>query len=304
MRRLTGLHLLAVVTIALVSLGVAVVTFGVLDSTGSSDNGITSIGGAIVGFALAFGGLSTLFRSLERANHDDRTRILEREVAELSQKLLRGAPRPPGYSVELLEHHRLVLARPTGFESKGGVILDIQEPDGVDEKRPTQVLDAIPARLFVNYIPGPRSMTPDDYYRDYVERTKDNHVFDVMGIERTIIGSDPGTCDALRVTTRRRARVTLRVDPISGRLNRSMDVLPRHEWDAVDVGPCTVEVPTGDLTTTFKHQVVVPYRQSVVVCFNTELERVFFVGFEDDETHFVDHVEAFHQCLRSLRFLT
>ena len=98
--------------------------------------------------------------------------------------------------------------------------------------------------------------------------------------------------------------MTLRVDPISGRLHRSIDVLPRKEWDAVEIGPCTVEVATGDLTTTFKHQVVVPYRQSVVVCFNTELERVFFIGFEDDETHFVEHVEAFHQCLRSLRFLT
>ena len=305
MTRVMGFHLVVVVTITIMSLCVAVVTFGVLDSSGSSDDGVTTIGGAIVGFSVAFVGLGALFRSLQQADHGNEVRRLEQEVQVLSGKLIRGAPRPLGYSVELLERHRLVLARPTSYVSKGGVILDIQEPDVRDRAAPVQVLDAVPARLFVNYIPAPPGVCTDRYYREYVEHTKDNHVYDVMGVERTIIGSDQETCDALRVTTRRRARVTMRVDAISGRLQRTIEPIARSEWDAVGTDSPIVEVATEELEhDDFKCQVVVAYRQSIAICLRPELEQVFFVGFEDDELHFVDHVEAFHQCLRSMRFLT
>ena len=308
-----GFDLFAVITIAGMSLGVAVVTYGVLKSSGAADAGATQLGGAVVGFVASFGLISRVYKQLVRGAEQAEqrqwiaeNRRLNDQVDELSQKLIRGAPRPEGYSVELLEQHKLVLARPSGFESRGGVILDIQEPESKVEKEGKRLIDFVPARLYVNYMPAPAKQTADEYYRGYHERACASTRHDVMAVERTSVGSDGDACEALKVTTRRCVRVTLRADSVPGRFTRSIEPLPRDEWlphRAVISPERFAPVEEVD-DPAYEDEAVVALRTTVVVCLNRAIDKVYFFAFEDDEENFTHNVAILNRCLRSVRFLT
>ena len=165
-RRDAAMNAVIVAALILLNIGVAIVCFGVLSSSAEWSNG-WALGGAIAGFAVSFvvtfgaydklraasDGLNqeqqALRQELERTRADLAAQQEEgqRKLDELRGKLIRGAPRPKDFDVEVDERQRLVIARPQGWEPKGGIIFSYRAT--VDETQP----DRFPATLQVSAAP-------------------------------------------------------------------------------------------------------------------------------------------------------
>jgi len=150
----------------LLNLVVAAICFGLLSSSADWSNG-WALGGAVAGFAvtfmLTFGAYSRLSTASDGRNSERRRLVDElketraqlesvrtdgqQKLDELRGKLIRGAPRPVDFEIEVDERQRLVIARPNEWVPKGGVIFSYRAPR--DETSP----DRIPAQLQVVAVP-------------------------------------------------------------------------------------------------------------------------------------------------------
>lgn len=304
---------MVVALVALMSALVAFLTYGVLDSTGTADEPAFSIGGAIVGFVVAFGLLSSLLKWLQRADNDriigDAHQEIERLRAkndELSSQLIRGLSLPDGYTAEVLEHHKLVMARPESFVSRGGVILDLTASNMENGDDDEHLVDAVPARLYVNYQPAPHE-DAQTFYDEYADRASLNPRFELMGVERMFVGVEERPRPALKVMTRSVAAVSITRHQFSGEYKLSSVLLKRDQWPASpdELDSAEIKVSGDSLDDPgFEEQITVAMRTAMVVCLHPQLKRVFFFVFEDDEVDFTHSVQALHRCIRSVRFLT
>lgn len=305
-----GFSLVVVLSIAAASLLVASVTFGVLESSGQVADSTRSLGGAVVGFLASFSIISLTYSRLLRLQStainrglQDRNSTLSRQVEELSQQLIRGAERPSGYDIEVLDQHRIVMARPREYTSRGGVIVDLEQPD--DPGAEDGTIDLVPARLFVKYIPAPEGTTVAQYYRDYAERAGNSALVEMMACERTVVGADMRAVPSLRVTSQGVMAVTVKRDPTTKTVKRHTRLIPRSSWDQItESEEPRITLPPDEDDTGTSHTFHLRVRLANVVCLHPDLEKVFFFGFEDDEDDFVDSVEALNRSLRSVRFLT
>ncbi|MDP8973555.1 MAG: hypothetical protein M3N45_10400 [Actinomycetota bacterium] len=110
MRKDKIIDLVAVVTIALVGLLTAYVCFGLLQSEASGEFQQYSVGGAIAGALASVSLLSTTYLQIRKSGSE--IQKLRETNQELQQKIIRGAPRPPGFDTEVSERQRIVLAGP------------------------------------------------------------------------------------------------------------------------------------------------------------------------------------------------
>src|SRR5687768_6234218 len=155
-----------IVIIAAIGLFTAFLTFGILSSQASAQIQQYSVGGAIAGALVSWGVLGTLYRQfrqssdsfrqlkesnerlqetlergdqlkeLQEANErlqeilarGDELRDLRKRNEELQQKLIRGAPRPDEYEIEISDREKIVLARPSKWIPRGGVLFDFELP--------------------------------------------------------------------------------------------------------------------------------------------------------------------------------
>jgi hypothetical protein len=117
--------LAATVVIAAVGLGVAVVTFGVLQSSTTGNAGGYEVGGAIAGFLVSTAALGSFY--LQQRKSSSELNALRAKNLELAQKLIRSVPRPEEWEIELDERQRIALARPKQWYPRGGVIFDFQD---------------------------------------------------------------------------------------------------------------------------------------------------------------------------------
>ena len=326
-----GVNLVAVAVVTALSAAAAWLTYGVLDSTGAAEQPGLRLGGAVVGFLGTFGLLAGLLKWLQKFDRDgelseaqqrirDLTKKNERDEAlttamqeirelraknsDLSSQLVRGLTLPDGYVAEIIDHHKLVVARPDSFVSRGGVILDYtakapDQPNG-DEF----LVDVVPAHLWVSFQPSD-SDDPDKFYREYAERARHNPRVELMSLERTFIGPEERPRAALKVTTRSVARVIVSRDPAVERCKLTTVPMKRDEWPEpglLDRGQ--LRVAWSELADPgFERIVNVPIRTAMVACLHQQSERVFFFVFEDDEDDFTEAVGSFHCCLRSVQFL-
>jgi hypothetical protein len=305
-----GFNLIVVLAIAAASLVAAFITFGLLDSGGQIEDNSRSLTGAIVGFVVAFSAISLAYSRLLQLqltgmsrSLQDRNSELTREVEELRQQVIRSAERPTGYDIEVLDQHGMVMARPREYQSRGGVIIDVEQRDRLLEEG-SEDFDPVPARLFVKYIPAPKKVTPDVYNEAYANRASESSLYELKACERTVVGGDDKATTALRVTTAGISSVTLTKDRLSGELKRHARAIERSRWDDIELLESPNLLPSSSLGD-IEHSKVVYVRQrmTTVVCFHQDLSKVFFFGFEDDEYDFVNSVEALNRSLRSVRFL-
>ena len=305
-----GFNLIAVLLIAAASLVAAFITFGLLNSSGQIEDSSRSLTGGIVGFVVAFSAISLAYGRLLQfqvtaLSHSlqERNSELNREVEELRQQVIRSAERPAGYDIEVLDQHGMVMARPREYQSRGGVIIDVEQRDLLVEDG-SKDFDPVPARLFVKYIPAPNKVTPDVYYEAYANRAAESSLYELKACERTVVGGDDKATTALRVTTSGINSVTLTKDKLSGELKRHSRAIERSRWDDIEILETPNVLPSSSLGD-IEHSKVVYVRQrmTTVVCFHQDLSKVFFFGFEDDEYDFVNSVEALNRSLRSVRFL-
>ncbi len=134
----------ALVIIVGLSLLVAWVTFGLLDSSATADVRGYKLGGSIAAFAFTFGVLTTAFFSMYKlftANDvkelsqrkdaefkdyaqktNEQLKEYAKRVEELQAKLIRGAPCPVGYTIDVDERHKVVFSRPNGWNPLDGYL--------------------------------------------------------------------------------------------------------------------------------------------------------------------------------------
>ena len=116
-------------------LGAAYVCFGVLKSTAQGQFQSYSVGGAIAGALVSWGVLTSVYLQLRGSSNE--LRELRNRTEELQNKVIRGAPRPLGFEIEVDERQRIVLARPKEWRPKGGTIFFLEQRDAAqaDEQK-------------------------------------------------------------------------------------------------------------------------------------------------------------------------
>src|SRR4051812_26090290 len=117
--------LFAVCVCVIFALITAYLTFGILQSQATTQNTVYSLGGAIAGALVSFSIFFVAYRQLITSSGEEEK--LRDRIQELQQKLIRGAPRPKSFEIEVDERLRLVLARPGNWEPKGGTIFDFEQ---------------------------------------------------------------------------------------------------------------------------------------------------------------------------------
>ena len=209
----------ALTLIALLGLAAAAVCFGLLQSQAKAGTGY-SISGAIVGSLLSWSALGSLYLNLRRDTREFSD--LKRENRELAQKLLRSAPRPTGFELEVDEHQRVVLARPREWERGGGTIFDYQlaAPH-------MQQGDVFPARFALYFEPLAPDLTVEQFYSrtkevydEYMSRLGASYTSEIVQV-----GGAEGV-GSLKFSVQAYARVSL--------LSSGEPGMARGSWSYVD----------------------------------------------------------------------
>ncbi len=115
------------ITIFAVSVLVGWIFFGILQSTAQVTVQNWSLGGAIAGFAFSAILLTSItFQFYKQVTADELSKYRD-QIAELQSKLIRGAPTPPGHSIEVDEKHKLVFSRPERWLPRQGILYQFIE---------------------------------------------------------------------------------------------------------------------------------------------------------------------------------
>jgi hypothetical protein len=115
--------------VILLSSGVAYLTTGILDSSTSGKLRGWSLEGGIAAFGFTFLLLSNLIFQLYKEMSRERAEDYLKQIQELQSKLIRGAPQPEGYLIDIDEHHKLVFARPEKWVPNGGLLYQYVAPE-------------------------------------------------------------------------------------------------------------------------------------------------------------------------------
>jgi hypothetical protein len=118
------------------SLLVAYVCFSILGSSAEGTLRNYKVGGGLAGFLITASFLSSTLMSIYRVLTADQISEYRKQIQELQTKLIKGAPCPPDYSIDVDEKHRLVFARPKNWEPRGGILYAYVETPRPDDDFP------------------------------------------------------------------------------------------------------------------------------------------------------------------------
>lgn len=315
----------AVVTVlfALVGLLVAGVTFGILNSQAAGQFHGYQLGGALAGFAVTFLLLTTFYKQVTKSSNEPeklREQIeanqqkYREQIEVLQQKLLRGSPRPPGFEVEISEQQKIVLARPEGWQKRGGVMFDFQLVSIEDD-------DNYPAHFTGSYVPITetyKSLGMEEFYRIFVENIRKNKLNSYLRGEYTSIGGESHRgVKSIRVIASQYMRLEFYKNPYGGKPRMEPFQIPEDEYKANIQPPpqsSAAESPLDNEHTPAGLEPRIDGRVPIriafaeishmfVACYHEDLKCVFFFEFMDDEKNFFQSSHIFNRVLSSTRFL-
>lgn len=322
--------LIAVIVITLVGLLTAYVCFGILQSRADGQiNGVT-VGGALAGALVASGVMTTAYLQFRKSS-DELTQLQSR-VGELQSKLLRGAPRPGGFEVEIDERRHMVLARPQEWENRGGYIFNFELPS--DKMRADDIL---PATFNVQFFPITQELGErDQFYQDINQRFYSPLV---AGYSNEFVylggssgGADPGSggIKSLKILAQQYARVETSKNPLTSEAKHDWWYVPKDEFDKWQADQAkTGKTPALDATHKKAGKKSLPKSKPAessdspeplpasaptvqyvaawhmqVICWHADLKTVFVFDASDDDKDFAESSSQFNQILDSMRFLT
>jgi|GEM_PF-5938943 hypothetical protein len=303
--------LLATLLIAGMGLFTAYVCFGILDSQADAKIHNYSVQGAIAGALISTSLLASGYLHLRKSS--DELDKLRKRNEELQQKIIRGAPHPPGFETEVDERQRIVLARPWDWQPRGGVIFDFQQ-----RAEKMQPKDLFPAAFRVWFVPIGVE-TESEFYEKYRQSIPANPTVAAHTVEFVHLGGEPSSIKSLKLIAHHFAQVTTLVNPVTKQVERPWRYLTKEEFDRLRAEansttessestapeqingpqPVPAAVPAGPPKVT---AVAVSVMQ--VVCFHKELKKIFYFDFIDDGEDFPNSSAQFNQVLDSMRFLT
>ena len=205
--------------IVVAGLGAAYLCFGILHSQANEKVAQYSVDGAIAGALISWGVLLSIYLQLQ--NSGNGIRDLRRENEDLKHKLIRGAPRPQGFDIEVDERQRIVLARPKDWEPKGGIIFQLELANAKMERD-----DTFAATFQCSFVPIPKdsNQTLADFHSNQI-KSGDQLVrtgyIQSYSHEIVRLGGDATGVESLKFIARQFARVEITTDPATQRQTRS-----------------------------------------------------------------------------------
>jgi hypothetical protein len=347
--------LLTLISIAAFGLFTAYVCFGILQSQAESELHKYSVSGAIAGALISWSVLASVYlqfrkssdalRKLRETNDQlqqklaqgDQLQELIKRNQELQQKLIRGAPCPEGFEIDVDERQRIVLARPSKWSARGGVIFDL-------EMRPSDEQDTFPGILKVHFTTiDEDSETQEELYRLYEETLTDSTYYESSICELVHLGGEPRSIKSLKNISRGYIKVTIRNNDLTGKEDLEWVRISKIEYDRQkneaikepnksDADDTTNEdgndseqaaydlaiqqtshnqSVTDSAPSTVSQRVIEAENKEVylevwfmtLVCYHPNLKKVFFFDFVDDTRDFTKSSELVNQILNSIRFL-
>lgn len=303
--------LVVVSVIAVLGLVVAVVTFGLFQSSATVQSDVYSLGGA---FGAAVVSWSILIPFYNRSRNSTVTNYagataaaqelerLQRENAKLKSKLTRSVRRPAGWEIEVDERLQVALARPSGWVRRG-VIFDFQEDPHDRQKRD----DLFPMEFKVSY-----GLKPDGYpdadryyawFRDRWYDDKSNRPWmDSYTVEYVYVGGEQSKVKSLKIISDCFAEIP------------TDEAEPYVNWDYVkrDVFEEGLKASLSNIASSSAQDVLpdtgrqIRYariRKTMIVCYHQELDHVYFFEGIDNVDDFTTSTETFNDILDSVRFL-
>ena len=330
--------LIAVVVIAIVGLLSAYITFGVLQSQADAKIQGYSVGGAIAGALVTMSVLASVYGQFRKSSTE--TEELRSRNEELQQKLIRGAPRPPGFDTQVDERQRIVLALPRNWQPRGGVVFDFEvDPNELPQD------DLVPPRFWLQYSMVAKDADPPDiFYNKYLASVTEADSVESHTSEFLHIGGEGGSgIKSLKIIAHEFARALKWSDPLTGKVSYSWDTISRKEYEAqvakrrrneddkkaVSMGnekAASGDKEKGTSPDEEKQEAVsdaepihdnprlsgatrvlegpVMLSRMRVICYHTALQRIYQFDFIDDDKDFPASSILFNQLLASVRFLT
>jgi len=202
----------------------AYVTFGILQSQASGKFEGYSVGGSIAGALISWSLLTTLYLQIRGSSNE--LRDLRNRAEELQHKLIRGAPRPLGFEIEVDERQRIVLARPKEWQPKGGTIFDLELSD-----YKLKAGDSFAAAFRCYFIPIEDKRTPqrDIFYQNESELFNDPDYVHSYSQEMIQLGGEIAGVECLKIIARQFVRITEKRPKDTDRTDRSWYIIAKQE---------------------------------------------------------------------------
>ncbi|AEJ01545.1 hypothetical protein Nit79A3_1731 [Nitrosomonas sp. Is79A3] len=202
----------------------AYVSFGILSSEASGQLEKYSFSGAIAGALVSWGVLTSVYLQV-RGSSRELEQLRDRTV-ELEHKLIRGAPKPEGFTIEVDERQRIVLARPEEWQPKGGLIFDLE----LSEQKMKDGDTFVPTfRCFFEPI------DPKSSRAAWVDRQLKD-LEDAVGFvgsfttEMVPIGAElAGVKESLKIIVRQFVRIEWKRSPVTGNVERNWSLIHKDE---------------------------------------------------------------------------
>jgi hypothetical protein len=242
-------NLLSIVIVSAIALLVAYLCFGILSSQANTKIQSYSLGGAIAGFIVSF---TVLFSSylhirkttgvVDKLQQQHRTELekfqqaykkdtedLRKRNEELQQKIIRGAPHPLRYDTEVDERQKIVLARPSNWQPKGGVIFNFQ----LSEEELKEI-DQFPASCVITCVPTGQitQSAQSEFYNEVIRDAQRSPFLESHTAEYILVGGEPKAVKCLKIIANRFVDVTVTKDKIRKKTNREWSFMTHDAFNA------------------------------------------------------------------------
>lgn len=269
-RKMMTFALILGVIVLGMSIFVAFISFTILESSAEASLQNWKFGGAFAGFVFTASLLTSIILQFYKLMTADRIATYRDLIQELQTKLIKGAPCPQGYTIELDEKHKLVFTRPQNWLPLKGILYQYLEKRTSDRSN---------ANFNVTY------QSKDDLSNFY---------------EQSNLGKfDPANVNVAKLYD---IVTELNVDILK-------NVLPLYENDSLSKEFILVDsikslkwiLTYTTLQSNGKDKIRM--RHSAVYTYIPRLNALYAFTFCDSEEDFLKSSEVFNTVVRSIRFL-
>ena len=162
---------------------------------------------------------------------------LRNRTEELQNKLIRGAPRPQGFDIEIDERQRIVLARPKDWQPKGGTIFDLEQE--------IKANDSFAAAFRCYFVPIEKGSTREAFYEKQLQVLSESSGFvKSYSHELVRLGGELSGVESLKIIARQFVEIRTKPSQDSGRIERNWIFLSKDQFTGriIDVEPSGLPV--------------------------------------------------------------